>query len=1480
MSQIFISHSSRNDFEAIAIAEWLNSNGWDDIFLDIHPDRGLVAGDRWEKALHEAVNRCDAVIFLVSQAWLASPWCLKEFRLAKGLGKHIIGILIEELDITKLPEELTSTWQIVDLGSNTDHQIFAATHPNTGEQQHVHFSQTGLQRLKAGLMKAGLAAEFFPWPPENDPQRPPYRGMQALDTEDSGIFFGREAPTINLLAKLRSLRELNPPRIMVILGASGAGKSSFLQAGILPRLQRDNRHYVTLPVIRPENKAIEGDNGLLESLSTRCNTLGIKVTPGGLRDSLAQDQAGQPRIADLLKQISDVATVSPSPGEQQETPVVVMAVDQGEELFASSGAEQAQRFLQLLGDLLNDRSVPLLVIFTIRSDSYDYLQNASSLTGIIQQTFSLTPMPVGEFRAVITGPAQRLKDTPRKLQIEPALVDTLLQDIETGGSKDALPLLAFTLERLYRDYGTDGDLTLAEYQSMGGLKGALNKAVEQAYDDALNDPKLPNDQDAIIKLIRRGLIPWLAGIDLETQAPKRRVANLSEIPAEAQPVITHLINQRLLITDTTETTSKDNTTATTETTRDTTIEPAHEALLRQWGLLKEWLEEDLAELTIIEALQRASREWASNNRDTAWLTHSAGRLEDAENIRQRDDLVKILSPTDWDYLAACRTQENELKQKELQQAQLLAEAQKRAKKRTQIGLVVALVLMVFAGIFGWQATEQRDKALLSQSQFLAKQAEQLAGSPNGVNSVNAILLALNGLPGLYGGKRPLSPHARNALIYADSENILQAVFQHDDEVSSAQFSPDGQQVVTASLDSTARVWEVATRQLLAEFQHDRPVISAQFSPDGQQVMTRPEDDRTIRVWEVATGQLLAEFKHDHWVLSAQFSPDSKQVVTASGLNSRVWAVDTGQLLAEFQHYARVKSAQFSPDGKQVVTASNDETSRVWDLATGQPLAKLQHNNLVEFAQFSPDGKQVVTVSRDKFSRVWDVATGQPVRVFPLSIPGGSAQFSPDGKQVMTTPWNWASKVWDLVTGLKRTEFQHDGVIESAQFSPDGKQVATASWDKTSRVWDAATGQQLAEFQHDDHVLSAQFSPDSQQVVTASMDKTSRVWVITEQQLAELQHDDWVYSAQFSPDGQQVVTASMDNTSRVWQVSTEQQLAEFQHDGSVFSAQFSPDGQQVVTASNDKTSRVWQVTTGQQVAEFQHDDEVHSAQFSPNGQQVVTASSDKTIRVWGVATARQLAEFQHDDVVISAQFSPDGQQVVTASKDKTSRVWDIATGQQLAVFQHDGDVWSAQFSPDGKQVVTASQDQTSRVWDLATGQQLVEFQHDGGVWSAQFSPDGQKVVTASEDGISRVWQVTTGQQLAEFQHDNNRPVISAQFSPDGQQVVTASKDNTSRVWAVATGQPLAEFQHYERVTSAQFSPDGQQVVTASWDGTSRVWQVVTDRAQAILDKPNKKPHLAKTCLTPSERKHYFLPELTDQQWKDRGCPQYASDYQKP
>jgi formylglycine-generating enzyme required for sulfatase activity len=672
VSRIFLSHSSTNNAEVVALRDWLAANGWkDEIFLDLDPNRGIAAGERWERALNEAASRCEAVLFLVSKAWLASIWCRKEFNLAHRLNKRLFGALIEDLPVGDLPEDLTGTWQIVRLATGRDHVVLRAVLPITHDEAHVTFSAEGLQRLKHGLEEAGLDAKYFAWPPANDLNRPPYRGLRPLEAEDAGIFFGRDAPIIEALDRLRGLRETTPPRLLVILGASGAGKSSFLRAGLFPRLARDDRNFLPLPIIRPERAAINGETGLLSALESAFDAARITVTRADLR---AVIQAGAAKLKPLLQALADKATPkAPDGGAEPKPPTLILSIDQGEELFLAEAQDEAQPFLALLRDLLNDDAPAIIAVFTIRSDNYERLQLAKDLEGMRQEMLSLPPMPKGSYAEVVKGPPRRLEGTARALKIEDGLVDALLVDIEVGGAKDALPLLAFTLERLYGEYHAGGRLKLSHYDDLGRVKGSIEAAVERALKAADADPAIPRDRLARLALLRRGLIPWLAGIDPDTGAPRRRVARLSEIPTEARALIQHLIEQRLLATDV------------TKDTGEKTIEPAHEALLRQWGLLQGWLTEDAGLLAVLEGVKRASRDWAANNRDRAWLTHATDRLAAAERLSARPDLTANLEPTDHEYIAACRQ----------------AEADAKRGKRLLLAGIYVLLIGVIVGLIGW-----------------------------------------------------------------------------------------------------------------------------------------------------------------------------------------------------------------------------------------------------------------------------------------------------------------------------------------------------------------------------------------------------------------------------------------------------------------------------------------------------------------------------------------------------------------------------------------------------------------------------------------------------------------------------------------------------------------------------------------------------------------------------------------------------------
>ncbi|MCY1669026.1 DUF2610 domain-containing protein [Rhizobium sp. SL86] len=758
MTRIFVSHSSLDNAAAAAIDGWLRKAGWDDVFVDFHPERGIAAGERWEEALTKAANRCEAVIFLVSRNWLGSEWCTREFDLARRLSKRLFGVLIDDITLEAIPLRFKETWQFTDLNAGEDHEIFPVTVPPDGRQAHVTFSRGGLTRLRAGLVKAGLDPRFFEWPPAEQPDRSPYRGLAPLDGVDAGIFFGREAPLVQAMDALRALSERAAPRLFVIQGASGAGKSSFLRAGLLPRLARQDRIFCPLPVIRPARAALTGDTGLAESLLKALELAGMPEKRAAIRDLVDDPEA----VAARLAAIAANRRVPTMPGEAEaRQPVIVIPVDQAEELFLADGGAEAARFLELLRHLTEidqvtmERAEPLraIVLFTIRTDSYGSLQSAPALSGLSQSVFSLAPMPKGAFETVIEGPARRLNAAGGKpLRIEPALTAALLADIEHGGGNDTLPLLAFTLQRLFAEQGGDGNLSLAEYEASGRLAGAIEAAVAYAFAACDGDPAVPRDHAARIALLRRGLIPWLAGIDPETRQPRRKVARLSEIPEEARPLIRHLIDARLLSTD--QAPGAD----------EPTIEPAHESLLRQWAALAGWLQEDQAHLAALEGVLSATRDWLANDKRSDWLAHTAGRLEDAENLLLRPDMLDETSGEDdrrraqiglklgreeRAYLAACRAADDARRDRELEDARRIveeanrrAEAERSRSRAQRIGLAVATILLVMASGSGIHAL-RTGWALEERNTELAVVNGELAGANTALESANVELAHTN-----------------------------------------------------------------------------------------------------------------------------------------------------------------------------------------------------------------------------------------------------------------------------------------------------------------------------------------------------------------------------------------------------------------------------------------------------------------------------------------------------------------------------------------------------------------------------------------------------------------------------------------------------------------------------------------------------------------------------------------------------------------
>jgi tetratricopeptide (TPR) repeat protein len=704
MSRIFLSHSRHDDLEAVAVRDWLNENGWNEVVLDLDPAQDIHLGTRSERALRDNATSCEAVLFLISRNWLGSEWCRTEYELARKLNKRVFVALIEKLPVDDLPRDLRETHQVVSLVSGENNRLLHVTQPGTLDKRHVIFSTERLNELKDGLTCAGLDPRFFAWPPENESGRAPYRGLEPFEVVDAGIFFGRDAPLIEALDALRGLAEAAPPRLFVVLGGSGSGKSSFLRAGLWPRLARNDHNFMPLFIMRPGRAALSGANGFVAALADAAESRGLETTAAQIREVVA---GGAGALRPLLRDLALRAAISAGGAKP---PTLVVAIDQAEELFSAEGAVEGQSLLTLLRDLATMDDPAVIVLFAVRSDFYDALERAKPFEGMRQNVFALLPMSRRSYQMAIECPAERLAQTDRKFEIDPGLTQALLEDIENGGD-DTLPLLAFTLEQLYRVCGATKRITHADYEQLGGLAGSIDAAFGRVFAAADADSRLPKDQEARFALLRRGLIPWLADVDPRTRTARRHIARAAQIPQEARPLIDCLVEQHMLVR------------GGDADTDEATLEPAHDALLRQWGKLKGWIEEEFERLTRLGGVKRASRDWDAHGRIQAWAAHGGARLEEAETLYGRTDLTALLDSTDRAYLAACIEKEKaareaeearrrgdaELKRVESQKLTQRARNALRVAWISSIGLAATLALMALAGSQWQGATKAKEE---------------------------------------------------------------------------------------------------------------------------------------------------------------------------------------------------------------------------------------------------------------------------------------------------------------------------------------------------------------------------------------------------------------------------------------------------------------------------------------------------------------------------------------------------------------------------------------------------------------------------------------------------------------------------------------------------------------------------------------------------------------------------------------------------
>lgn len=606
------------------------------------------------------------------------------------------------------------------------------------------------------------------------------------------------------------------------------------------------------------------------------------------------------------------------------------------------------------------------------------------------------------------------------------------------------------------------------------------------------------------------------------------------------------------------------------------------------------------------------------------------------------------------------------------------------------------------------------------------------------------------------------------------EKRTQAVLRgHGAGVYSAVFSPDGSRIVTASHDSTARVWdaEKGTEILLLKA-HASPVVSASFSPDGRRIVTASHD-ATARIWDAGSGNEIAPLRgHTLPVNSAAFSPDGRRIVTAS-LDStvRIWDAESAKEICRLNAQGDFAlRASFNPDGRRIVAALQSaliglsggdlNTAVIWDLHSQEMIQCMKgHERAVRCAQYSPDGRRIVTASEDKSARIWEATTGKEV-------------------------------------GALRG---HEASINSALFSSDGDQIVTASDDGTVRIWDAGSGEEIVCLKEEGDVGSAAFSPDGRRIVTACADAAARIWDAACRRCSALLtgYGGAVTSVSFDHDGKRVLTGSYDG-ARILDAD---------------------DGKLLIRIKPNSDDYIGRV---------------RSAWFSPDAHHIVLLSADGSARIHDICNLREIACLEGNiGHVSSAAFSPDGRRIVTTSSDGKPQMWDAKSGEALIVLDARGSLVSTtSFSPDGKRVLAGSAGDLLAgsgsnliIWNSQNGEEVALVKNQGGdVRSAFFSKDGRRILTVSIDGAARVLDAENGNELALLRHDRGA-VVNAAFSREGRRIVTASTDRTVRVWDGESGVELACLEgHTDVVLDVMFSPDGRSIISGSEDYTGRLWDV--------------------------------------------------------
>ena len=1074
----------------------------------------------------------------------------------------------------------------------------------------------------------------------------PYLGLQKFNEGDKDKFFGRDR---KILEFKEYFRERNA---LLLLGASGSGKSSLIQAGLIPTLKDEWGSQSKSLVFTPSNNPFKS--------FLNCLSRSIEV------EDISSFDSEEDIFAQVFKSL------------RYETKWLIF-IDQFEELFTRTKSTERALFVKslyrLTERLREEKDSSTKIILAMRADFLDKFNDYPSLGNIHELYGSmLTKMGESDLRLAIAEPAAR-----NGVIFENELVDQIINDFNQ--QEVSLPLLQYTLDKLWEKEKEDNSLQervlrTETYYRLGGVQEALQQQADEIYYNKKNNKRYlisSNERKAADQI-------FLGLIELRGREPLSRKANKSEFLDSdiKESALEKLITNRLLVS--------------AQNSESSTIEVAHEALLRSWKVILRLIEEQQEVIILRNRLYDDTEHWkgmVDRGSEKADLELWSGRKLE-QILELQDSNLDLFDDTLRSFISASIAKRDRVeKEKQANQQKEEQRLRKESIRNRRIAFSAVSAGLVMAGLAVFTAIKSKE-AVRENVSALAQTSESLLAFE--YKKLDALFYSL------VAGTRFKEARLRDPVLQQAVAGTLQQTIYYDryqedpflsesnklighsGDVSSVSLSPTDDLLVSASGDGTIKLWTPEGQLIQTLEDHEGPVNGVTFTSNGE-VIASGSDDGTIKLW-TPEGQLIQTLEdHEGPVTSVDFNPVDGTLVSGGADGTiKLWDKN-GEVRLTLNGRSRnpantaVTSVRFNPDGKAFVSASWG-TIQVWAV-DGRELQDLKaHNDRILGFSFSRGDSPAIlaSASGDNAIKIWRF----------------------DGKKLQR------------ISG-------HNNYVYSAAFSPNGETIVSGSKDKTIKLWNL-DGKELKTFEgHQEEVNSVSFDPDGKNIASGSSDGTIRLWNLDGQNLKTFEGDQGsIFSIDFSPDGKTIVSAGEDGSLKLWSLDG-QNLQTFKgHQGIVYSVSFSPDGQTIASGGEDKNIWLWSLD-GQNLQTFKgHQGIVFSVSFSPDGQTIASGSQDSTIRLWDLDGHERKVFFGHRAAVMNINFGPEGRILASASSDSQIKLWSLS-GQELKTLnghgfftdedrekdthENTGSVYSVSFSPDGMSLLSASADQKMILWDF-------------------------------------------------------------------------------------------------------------------------------------------------------------------------------------